>query len=168
MSLAPQVIVPFVPGMLSGGTERAVRGSCLDARFVELDPDDEGGYGRLVRRLWLEQDDTIICEQDVEPTADQLGELCVCPHDWCGFNYDDGLYPDGPMFGLVRLSGRLKVRHPHAAEVALVIGKRRDTEAEWWRVDALMARDLMIRGERWTPHQSRVHHAHVGAASGPA
>jgi hypothetical protein len=58
-------------------------------------------------------------------------------------------------------------RHPHAAEVALVIGKRRDQECEWWRVDAMMARDLMIRGERWAEHVPVVHHAHVGAPSGP-
>lgn len=167
MTVAPTVIVPYVRGMLSPATAALAVNCGWPHVFCELDPDDEGGYGRLVRRLWLEQDDTIICEQDVEPTPQQINEICTCPHDWCGFNYDDGLYPDGPMFGLVKLSGRLKTRHPHAAEVALVIGKRRDLEAEWWRVDALMARDLMIRGESWRPHASRVHHVHAGAVSGP-
>jgi hypothetical protein len=165
--MAPTVVVPYVWGMLSPVTACMAVNSGWPHEFAELDADDEGGYGRLVRRLWLSQDDTIICEQDVEPTGAQITELACCQHDWCGFNYDDGLYPDGPMFGLVKLSGRLKVRHPMAAEVALVIGKRRDIEAEWWRVDALMARDLMIRGERWTPHTSRVHHVHAGAPSGP-
>lgn len=165
--MAPLVVVPYVRGMLCPATAALAVNSGWPHAFCELDREDEGGYGRLVRRLWQSQDDTIICEQDVEPTPQQINELATCSHDWCGFNYDDGLYPDGPMFGLVKLSGRLKVRHPFAAEVALVIGKRRDTEAEWWRVDALMARDLMIRGERWQAHESRVHHVHAGAVSGP-
>lgn len=163
----PRVVVPYVEGMLTDATRLAVETSGLPYVFAQLERGDEGAYGRLIRRLWLCFEDTIIVEQDVIPTLGQLTDISSCWHDWCGFNYDDGLYPDGPMFGCVKLSRRLKVRHPQAAEVALVIGKRRDTEAEWWRVDALMARDLMIRREQWTPHQSRVHHVHVGDPSGP-
>lgn len=162
------VVVPYVDGMLSENTRRVVAGSGLPRAFIRVTPGDDGFYGRLVRRLWSWQCDTIICEHDVEPTCGQLAELVDCGHDWCGFNYDDGLYPDGPMFGLVRLSRRLMVRHPHAAEVALVTGKRKDTDVPWWQVDAMMARDLMIRGETWRPHQTQVHHVHVGAPSGPA
>lgn len=161
------ILVPYVQGMLSINTYRVVTGSGFYYRLVRMDPADEGQYGRLLRRIWAHPLDLIICEHDVEPTVLQLAELIHCGHDWCGYNYDDGLYPDGPMFGCVRLSRRLMVRHPHAAEVALVIGKRRDTEAEWWRVDSLVARDLMIRGERWTAHEGVVHHAHQGVPSGP-
>lgn len=162
------IVVPYVDGMLCPGTVRVVKGSGYPYRFVQLDRNDPGGYGRLVRRLWEDCADVVLVEHDVVPTVAQLAEIGECGHDWCGFNYVGDLYPDGPMFGCVRLSRRLMCRHPAAATVALVVGKRRDEEAEWWRVDALIARDLMIRGERWTAHASRVEHLHVGAPSGPA
>lgn len=166
--MATVVVVPYVDDMLAAGTVRTVKACGFPYRFVQLDRSDMGAYGRLVRRLWEDRKDTIIVEHDVVPTVTQLQEIGDCGHDWCGFNYAGDLYPDGPMFGCVRLSSRLMRRHPYAATVALVIGKRRDEEAEWWRVDALMARDLMIRGERWTPHASRVEHLHAGAPSGPS
>lgn len=162
------VVVPFVHGMLNEDTCRTVAYSGYWHRFCDLDPLDEGAYGRLVRDLWGRQTSFVICEQDVIPTVDQLETIVECGHDWCSYSYDDGMYPDGPMFGLVKFSGRVMREHPHAAEVALVIGKRRDTEAEWWRVDALMARDLKIRGVPWFMHEPAVHHVHRGPPSGPA
>ena len=161
------IIVPFVHGHLHPDTLKAVQYSGYWCRFCDLDPNDAGAYGRLVRQLWRSQVSVIICEHDVVPTQEQLNTLQACDHDWCSYSYDGDLYPGGPMFGLVRLSGRLMADHPHAAEVALVIGKRRDTEAEWWRVDALMARDLQIRGVPWFEHSPAVHHCHVGPPSGP-
>jgi hypothetical protein len=161
------IVVPYVRGMLNPGTYKAVQYSGHWCRFVGLDPGDEGAYGRLFRRLWRSQTDIVLVEHDVVPTAAQLDLICSCGHDWCSYCYDDNLYPDGPMFGCVRFSGRLMVEHPYAADVALVIGKRRDTEAEWWRVDSLVARDLMIRGVEWVRHEPAVHHVHQGAPSGP-
>jgi hypothetical protein len=154
--------------MLNQGTYRAVQHSGQWCRFVDLDPNDPGAYGRLIRQLWRSRSSIVICEHDVVPTLAQLDQITSCGHDWCSYSYDDGLYPDGPMFGLVRFSGAIMAAHPHAADVALVIGKRRDFEAEWWRVDALMARDLKIRGVEWVQHEPAVHHAHVGPPSGPA
>jgi hypothetical protein len=161
------VVVPYVDHMLNPATRQAVMSFGYSHRFVQLDPLDEGGYGRLFRRLWSEWRTFIICEHDVVPTPGQLATLTTCGHDWCSYSYDDGLYPDGPMFGLAKFSGRLMSEHPHAADVALVIGRRRDVEAEWWRVDALVARDLGIRGVEWHQHRPAVHHAHVGLPSGP-
>jgi len=161
------IVVPFIRGQLHPDTLAAVRTCGQYHRLVDLDPGDPGAYGRLVRRLWRAQATVIICEHDVVPSPEQLATLQACRHDWCSYSYDDGLYPRGPMFGLVRLSGALMVRHPAAAEVALVIGKRRDTEAEWWHVDSLMARDLFIRGVEWFEHAPPVHHAHTGPPSGP-
>lgn len=128
---------------------------------------DLGAYGRLWRQLWARGETVIVCEHDVIPSWEQLRRITTCGHDWCSYAYDDGLYPVGPMFGLARFDGRTMAEHPHAAEVALIIGKRRDTEAEWWRVDALVARDLLIRRVNWNLHEPAVHHAHVGAPSGP-
>lgn len=161
------IVVPYVHGSLCLETLAAVRGSGLYHRLVDLDPLDPGGYGRLVRQLWRSRCTVIICEHDVVPTFEQLRTLHLCGHDWCSYSYDGDLYPSGPMFGLVRLSGRLMADHPHAAEVALVTGKRKDGEAEWWQVDALMARDLKIRGVEWVEHFPVVHHAHAGPPSGP-
>jgi hypothetical protein len=163
----PYVIVPFVHGRLHPDVVPAVQGSRLPYRLEDLDPTDEGAYGRMVRRLWRLQRTFIICEHDVVPTFDQLRGIAGCGHDWCSFAYDDDLYPPGPMFGLARFSRRLMRDHPHTAEDALVTGRRRDSEAEWWRVDALMARSLLIRRVEWHRHEPAVHHVHVGAPSGP-
>lgn len=160
------IIVPYVHGHLAQETMVAVRSSGYYSRFVDLDPLDLGAYGRLVRQLWRSRSTVIICEHDVVPTREQLTTLHECEHDWCSYSYDGDLYPGGPMFGLVRLSGRMMTEHPHAAEVALITGKRKDLEAVWWQVDALMARDLKIRGVAWHEHSPAVHHAHVGPPSG--
>jgi hypothetical protein len=159
--------VPFVDGMLDQDTCRTVTHSGYWYRLCRLKIGDDGAYGRLVRQLWAYGDTFIICEQDVVPTVDQLEAIVDCDHDWCSYSYDDGLYPDGPMFGLVKFSSRVLAKHPMAAEVALVVGKRRDQEAEWWRVDALIARDLKIRGVPWFMHEPAVHHVHRGPPSGP-
>lgn len=164
----PCVVVPFVHGHLHPDVLPAVKASRLPYKLEDLDPTDEGAYGRMVRRMWRLQRTFIVCEHDVIPTLDQLQEIARCGHDWCSYSYDDGLYPAGPMLGLARFSRALMRQHPHAAEVALVTGRRRDQEAEWWRVDSLMARDLMIRGADWHEHVPAVHHAHVGAPSGPS
>lgn len=183
------VVMPYVDGMLSDALLRVVRLSGYPYLLCQLDRADLGAYGRLVRRLWSQPTDVVIVEQDVVPTLTQLKELSTCGHDWCGFNYDGSVYPDGPMFGCVRLSRRLMVRHPYAAEIALTTPEPgRGTsrlcddararaqqgspwtpagERQWWAVDNAMARDLMIRGERWQAHAARVHHAHAGPPSGP-
>jgi hypothetical protein len=162
-----QVVIPYVDGMLNEGVLPAVRASGLPWVAYPLERGDLGAYGRLWRRLWALRETVIVCEHDVIPTVAQLLALTMCGHDWCSYNYDDGMYPAGPMFGLARFSGTMMAEHPYAAEVALVIGKRRDIECEWWRVDSMVARDLMIRRVSWNMHEPAVHHAHVGAPSGP-
>ena len=162
------VVVPFVEGMLSPETRRVVTLSGYHYRLCSLDRNDEGAYARLIRHLWRWPCDLVIVEHDVEPTIGQLEEICECGHDWCGFNYDDGLYPDGPMFGCVRFSDRLIRRQCHRADDRLIVGKRKDQDCPWWQVDTQMAQGLMIAGERWIAHDSRVHHVHAGAPSGPA
>lgn len=161
------VVVPYVPGKLHHVTRAAVRAFAPHHRFVPLDADDDGAYGRLVRELWSAGEPFAICEQDTAPTRRQLDDLAACPGGWCSFLYDDALYPDGPMLGLVRFSADVLREHPIAAECALVIGRRRDTEAPWWNVDNLIARDLQIRGVPWCCHRDRVRHLHHGEPSGP-
>ena len=142
----------------------------LPWRFVEFDRMDPGAYGRWFRGMWAERRTFVICEQDVVPAPDQLADMGTCGHDWCYTEYQEGIYPPGPMFGLVRFSARIMREHPHAAECALVIGMRRDQEAPWWQVDGLVARDLQIRlGQgAWSLHPGQVRHLHVGPPSGPA
>jgi hypothetical protein len=165
----PVLVCPYVPGRLDPDTWLAVIHSKLRYRLVEMPAWDEYAYGRLVRRLWAGGMTFIIVEHDVVPTADQLAEIAACGHDWCYYDYDTDLYPRGPMFGLVRFSGRLTREHPHAAEVALITGSRKDQEVEWWRVDSMMARDLTIRlgPDSWHVHTPPVAHRHPGPPSGP-
>jgi len=183
------VVVPYVEPMLNPATRAVVQAVRAPHLFVQLDRGDVGAYGRLFRKLWGQGHTFVICEQDVIPTRAQLVGILTCGHDWCCYDYDTDLYPPGPMFGLVRFSAALMGAHPHAADSALVVGKRRDLEAPWWHIDSLMARDLTIRlsgavrdgescaaleGERhpWRRagcviHTPPVQHAHVGVPSGP-
>jgi hypothetical protein len=152
---------------MARGTLEALNLWGRNIRWVRLPRGDNGAYGRLFRSLWEAKGTFVICEHDVVPTFDQLAAITTCGHGWCSFQYDDELYPPGPMFGLVRFDRSVMLEHPHAAEVALIIGKRRDLEAEWWRVDSLVARDLQIRRVEWVEHGPPVHHCHSGPVSGP-
>jgi len=136
-------------------------------RWYQLPKADNGAYGRLLRALWARGETFVICEHDVIPTRAQLDLITSCGHDWCSFAYDDGLYPRGPMFGLVRFDSRVMAEHPYAAEVATEGGERRPTEVPWWDVDNHVARDLKIRQVEWFEHSPPVHHHHLGPPSGP-
>lgn len=162
-----RIVVPYVEPMLNHETYRSVVCSGIPTMFVQLDRLDEGAYGRLFRRLWSEGQDTIVCEHDVVPSTLHWQTLQSCNHDWCSYSYDDNLYPEAPMFGLARFSGRVMRAHPHAADDALVVGKRRDMEAEWWRIDGLIARNLQVRHVPWHMHTPDVRHVHIGPPSGP-
>lgn len=139
----------------------------LGVDWEVLDATDPFAYGRLFRQLWADGRTFVICEHDVAPTFDQLYAILTCGHPWCSFAYDDGLYPDGPTFGLVRFDAAVMREWPHAANVATIIGKRRDEQCEWWRVDSMVARDLMIRRVPWFEHRPPVRHLHPGPPSGP-
>jgi hypothetical protein len=161
------LVVPFTDELVRPATVAAVAGSGHPHRFVAMDPGDVGAYGRLFRRLWEEGETFVIVEHDVVPTGDQLKEILTCGHSWCSYAYDQSLYPPGPYFGLVRFDSSVMAAHPRAADVALLIGRSRDQEAEWWHIDSLVARDLQIRGVPWTQHQPPVTHLHSGPPSGP-
>jgi hypothetical protein len=160
------VVVPFVAGRLQPATWTAVTATRGAAQFVCLDSGDDGGYGRLVRRLWARGADVIICEQDVAPTLEHFEQLEACPRPWCSFPYHDHMYADGPMFGLVRFRSALMAEHPMAADVALEGPPRRPAEVGWWECDSMLARDLMIRGAVWHRHTPPVQHVHPGGPSG--
>lgn len=163
-----RVVCPFVGGGLHPDTAVALQLSGVDVVWAKLPRDVPTAYGRLFRDLWEVGETFVICEQDVIPTAAQLLEITTCGHEWCSFNYDTDLYPPGPMFGLVRFDAAVMDRWPLAATVATVANDRFDTEAEWWHIDSLVARDLKIRGVGWVCHEPPVRHAHSGAPSGPA
>lgn len=158
---------PFTLGGLQVETSRALAGSGHRVEWVQIPRSDPYAYGRVFRDLWAAGRTFIICEHDVAPTPAQLAEIVTCGHLWCSYCYDDGLYPDGPMFGLVRFDADLMAAWPAAAEVATIGGKRRDQPAEWWQVDCLVARDLLIRGVTWHKHEPAVRHLHHGPPSGP-
>lgn len=161
------MVCPFVGGGLHPDTAVALQMSGVEVTWAKLPRGDMGAYGRLIRDLWAGGETFVVCEHDIVPTARQLAEIVSCGHPWCSFLYDDDLYPPGPMFGLCRFDSAVLRQWPLAAEVATIIGNRRDTECEWWRVDSLIARDLRIRGVPWVAHDTLVHHAHVGPPSGP-
>lgn len=153
--------VPYVPGRLVPATKLAIEQSGFPYLFHELPIGDDGAYARLVRNLWNLKRSMIICEQDVVPTIEHLHQMVACSHDWCSYCYDDGSHPEGPMFGLVHFTGAVMQAHPWAADDALVVGKRRDTDHHWGSVDSAMARNLMIRGVKWYRHIPNVHHSHL-------
>jgi hypothetical protein len=167
MVKGPVVYVPFVAGRLQPATYRAVLQSGFPCQFLALEASDPYGYGRLIRRLWDRGRDFILCEQDVVPTRAQLDTLAGCGHGWCSYGYDDGRYPDGPMFGLARFAGWVMRKHPRAAQVALHTGPGKELEVGWWECDSMLARDLQIRGVAWHRHTPPVRHAHTGPPTVP-
>ena len=183
------IVCPYVAGKLARPTQEALAMWPAPITWCQLPTDDHGAYGRLFRDLWRRGETFVICEQDIVPTVDQLAEISTCGHDWCYYGYDDNLYPEGPMFGLVRFDGRVMAEHPDAADRALSGSDGAGWQAPWWHVDSLVCRDLTIRlarpapegdgpdAQEWARHPWKragcvthlppVHHAHVGPPSGP-
>lgn len=184
------VVVPYIPTHLRPETVDSVRGCDLPHTFVELRQDQPQGYAELIIRLWRAARTFIICEQDIVPTTDQWRTLATCGHPWCFYDYDDQLYPDGPKFGLVRISRQVMLAHPQAAAVALMDHTAVGGLVPWWNVDSAMCRDLIIRLGRPAPegdtpearelatypwkragavcHTPAVRHLHDGPPSGQA
>jgi hypothetical protein len=57
----------------------------LSPIYVSLEDDD--AYRRLMQRLWIDQETTVIVEHDILPWEGAVQELYFCPGSWCSCSY---------------------------------------------------------------------------------
>lgn len=110
-----RVVVPHV-GDVHPDT-RAVVDRWLDVEYVCLDDDPEYGYGKLLRRLWAEQESVMVVEHDVVPWRHTIPEMALCPSPYCAAPYAWG-QAVGVALGCTKFSSLFMRCYPDAAEIA--------------------------------------------------
>jgi len=149
--------------MLHPDTRAAVAASGLPWQLCEIDRGDRTGYARLLARRWRYRETFVNVEHDIVPTRAQLDEIAHCGHDWCVFEYDDGLSPGSPKLGLARFGKQLLCDQPGLAERALRVSAYDDRYRDWTDVDVRLVRELSILGYRPAVHGPPVRHLNGGA-----
>lgn len=79
--------------------------------------DDDYAYGRLLRRIWREAEDTLIVEHDVVPSLAALVRMETCPCTYGAAPYAWG-QAVGVTLGFTRFRSLLLRTYPDAAEIA--------------------------------------------------
>jgi hypothetical protein len=168
--------------MLRPATRAAVEAQVGGEAVFLADPGGGMFYADLLRRLFREPGDLVICEQDVVPPPGAIAGLLACDHYWCGhllpfegrFNY--------ATLGLAKFSAELKRRLPAVFDYALArppwlarVPCLKPGEVDPWagddvslwpssvgwpRCDILILRELETRGLRWHRHDPPVVHLH--------
>lgn len=185
------VIVPYVAGGLRPEVAREVLRQVPSAELAQLEPEDEFAYADLLRALWREPGDLVVCEQDVIPPPGAIRGLLMCGAEWC---CHPGWVQDRYQLHtlqLARFSADLRARLPDLADFALAPSRwwrpgpalRRGevdlwpegrpevwpTAVEWWRADSALALQLLRAGVRACVHLPAPRHLHdYGAARGVA
>lgn len=145
----PQVVVPFVPGMLH--EEAAQLGRPVDVSRSEWD------YWELLRQLWEGGRTFVVVEQDMAPTDEQVQALFDCPEPWCAHDYA-GRYGMGltinpvPTLGAVKFGAELIAAQPDLLDD---IG-----QTTWSQLDIDLGRALLDRGVSFHVHEPSVTHLH--------
>lgn len=143
-------VVAAAPGMLHNRTRAWAEQN--GARIAHLEPDPEA-YWRLLEDEWRQPGDLILIEHDMLPAEGVTDAMATCRRSWCTSPYriahtwlDEGL-------GCVKLSARLKRRHPDLMHRLGEITGDGLPPKDWHRLDVRLAR--LLRDCGYAPHTHR-------------
>jgi hypothetical protein len=151
-----RVVVPYVE--LHPLTEEALAAwidydSC-QLEYVDLSDDPILGYGQLVKRLWVEGDDVLLVEQDIEIGPSTIYDFRACWYGWCAapYNWTTNV---GPALGCTRFRGSFIAKYPRAVEEALAIAPH------FQQFDIALVRRVLVAKYKEQPHVHTcvVHHS---------
>lgn len=152
------LVIPWVAGMLHDRTVYAVAG--VAHRKVQLDPDDVGGYARLLCDLWEAGEDWAVLEQDVEPPPLFLAGFDSCPQPWC--IHSPERLAGSAWLGCVRFRGELCRSVPGLMRAALGDNiADGDVPFTWQKCDIRLERHLRGLGLAPHFHEPPAVHLHV-------
>jgi hypothetical protein len=143
-------VVAAVPGMLHERTRAWA--DAHGARVAWLAADAEA-YWRLLADEWAASGDLVLVEHDIEPAPDVTAAMAACPRPWCGSPYRIAHCWLNEGLGCVKLSARLKARHPDLMTRLGEITGDGLPERDWHRLDVRLAR--LLRHLGYTPHTHR-------------
>lgn len=147
------ILIPHVRGMLQTATADWARAH--DARTVELDPDDDHAYARLLVWGWAQPGDLLVVEQDNVPPEPWPP---ACADEWCSAAYPTDTALATEALGCVRFASTLKDRHPNLLQqVARMDDISGGTPAHWRVLDVYIARTLRALGYRVCVHGTAQH-----------
>lgn len=123
-------------------------------RVVELDPDDQQAYGRVIQEYWrAAEDDLLVIEPDVEVGPSTIYDMRACWSGWCcgPYNWTTDV---GPTLGCCRFRKTFMEQYPDAVDdvVALNLTFR--------QFDVALFRLILVRKHHLQPcvHDTVVHH----------
>lgn len=104
--------------------------------------DDNWGYERAFRKLWLAGEDFAIFEHDMVPTVEQIRELIECPDEWCSVAYchpwtraKNG-WTKFHAFGGVRFRKSMMVEHPELISKMMQPDENGQKFSRWIQMDS--------------------------------
>lgn len=137
------------------------------AERVELNPDDDQAYWRLLCEVWAAERTTLIVEHDIELHDRVIPELLACPEPWCAFPYHGPGYGTGgnsllfTSLGCTRWSGELMRSLPELVRTCTRPDAIGVMENSWRRLDIWILNRLTEAGHEVHTHWPPVAHHHV-------
>lgn len=114
---APVVVVPYPECGLMMDAKDMMLSQWPATEFRLTSRRDPFAYASLLRDLWREAGDLVICEGDVVPPPGAIAQLLSCSDDWCTHPHWVGERYALDTFGLVKFSADLRRQLPNLADI---------------------------------------------------
>ena len=139
-----RILCPFVEGMLRDETAEALA-PWPKTTFAPIPADDPYAYGNLLARAWaFGNDDLLIVEQDILPSANDIELMRTCPEPYCAATYE-WKTDVGPALGFTRFRREFMQKYP---SVMLEASRR----ATWKQLDVTLQRSILVAIYEEQPH----------------
>jgi hypothetical protein len=153
-----RVVVPYVHGRLLRATVDSVQEHLPGASYRDVGG-SETAYHDLLAELWVQPEDTIVVEHDIEVHERVLGSFEGCTGWWCTLPYQG---PSGPLtenLGCVRWRAELMRDEPDLL-TAIASDANSVPARSWRRLDVRLLTELKRRGYDPHAHSDPVRHLH--------
>jgi hypothetical protein len=119
----------------------------ITPRLVKLER--EYSYDLLFRKLWAEGCPFILNEHDIIPWPGAIHQLWTCEQPWCGFLYL--LYGEPRTYlGCTKFDPSRLGDCPLSGDLT-----------EWQKIDRIIEKNLLLRGEKGHIHTPAVSHLNI-------
>lgn len=157
---APRVVIACLLGQLRTEVVDAALRSGLPVVIQATDPADQGGYARLLCRLWRAPWEWVLLEQDTVPPDGALAAMLACEAPWCTLPHWVGTHWEMRSLGVARFGLQLRRQLPHVADQVLGPPWPGQPFRDWRILDTQLAGDMAIRGLVPHVHPGRTRHLH--------
>lgn len=157
---SPVVVIPCVAGMLRTEVVEAAHLSGFPVHILTHAPAGPDGYAAVLRRLWHEPYEWVLCEQDTVPPRGAIRDMAGCLADWCTLRHWVGTHWETRSLGVARFNLGLRRRLPDLVDLALGPKWHYGPPMAWPVCDTEIARRLEAHGIEPHVHQGETRHLH--------